>query len=87
MLNDARYIQELRKNLISLGILLVNGFSYNSDEDRDIMMVKKDALTMLRSKRTTSNINKLLGKTITGDVVLLKSDNDATKLGTWIWVI
>lgn len=34
MLNDVTYIIESTKNLISLNILLANGFSYNFDGDR-----------------------------------------------------
>lgn len=57
-LKDVRYIQELRNNMISLGILHKNGFSYSFDRDRDIMKVIKDMLILMRERRTTSNIYK-----------------------------
>jgi transposase InsO family protein len=79
-LTDVRYIPELRKNLISLGTLQANGYSYRSDGDRDILKVSKGALTVMRAKRTAGNIYKLLGNTVVGDVASVESDNDATKL-------
>lgn len=60
-LNDIKYIPEFRKNPISLGTVQENGFSYRSHRDRDILKVGKDALTVMREKRTISNIYKLLG--------------------------
>src|ERR1044072_32213 len=38
-LGEVRYVPELRKNVISLGILQVKGYSFKSDGDRDIMKV------------------------------------------------
>lgn len=68
ILSDVSYIPELRKSLIFLGTLLENGFFYRYDGDTDIMKVDKVELTMMRSRRTACNINKLFGNTIIGDV-------------------
>ena len=54
-----------------------NGFSYRSNGDMDIMKVNKGALTMTRARRTASNIYKLLGSTVAGDIVSTESNNDA----------
>jgi len=36
---DVEHISELRKNLISVGTLQANGFSYRIDGDRDTLKV------------------------------------------------
>lgn len=55
-LNEVSYILELRKNLISLGNLQTNGFSYKFDGDRDIIKVSNGAFTMMRARMTPGNI-------------------------------
>lgn len=79
-MNEIIYIPKLRKNLIFIGTLLTNGFSYRSDGDRDIMKVSKGALTVMGAKKTTSNMYKLLGNIIVCDVASVQSTNDVTKL-------
>lgn len=44
------------------------------------MMVNNGVLIVMRLKKTTSNIYKLLGNTVVGYVASVESDNDATKL-------
>ena len=44
MLCDVRHIPKLRKNLISLGTLQTNGFSYKTYRDRDTLKVCKGEL-------------------------------------------
>lgn len=58
-LNDVKYIQKLRKILISLGTLHKKGFFYMSDGDSNIMKVRKCALTVMREMRYAGNISKL----------------------------
>lgn len=79
ILNDVQYISELRNNLIFLGTLYENGFSYMSNGDRDIMKVKKGILYVMRANRITYNIYKLLGNNVIGDVASIEFDNDASK--------
>lgn len=79
-LTDVKYIPKLRNNLISLSTLQESGLSYRSEGDRDILKVDKGALTLIRAKKTTSNIYKLLHCTIAGNVALVELDDDATKL-------
>ena len=79
-LSEVRYVPELRKNLISLGTLQVNGFSLWLERDRDIMKASKDSVIVMWAKRIVGNIYKLLSFTIMGDVASVETDNDATRL-------
>lgn len=72
MLSEVHYVSELRKNMISLGTLKENGYSFFSDGDRDIMRIIKSKMTVITTRRTAGNIYKLLGGTIMGDVAYLK---------------
>ncbi|KAL6341882.1 hypothetical protein AAG906_038127 [Vitis piasezkii] len=65
--NTYRHVLDLRKNLISLGTLDCNGFSYKSTSE--VMKVSK-----------AGNIYKLLGTTIVGGVATVKSESDSTIL-------
>lgn len=67
-LTDLRYIIELRKNLISLGTLQKKCFSYRYDGDIYIMKVHKGVTTLMKARRTTVKIYKLLGNIVVGDV-------------------
>lgn len=67
-------------NLISLGTLQANGYSFRLDGDRDIMRISNGAMKVMVARRTTCNIYKLLGGTIMGDIEYIEIDNDATKL-------
>ena len=67
MLCDVRHIPDLRKNLISLGTLNYNGFSYKSTSG--VMKVSKGAMTVMKGQKLAGNIYKLLGTTIVGGVV------------------
>ena len=67
MLCDVRHIPDLRKNLISLGTLDYNGFSYKSISG--VMKVSKGAMTVMKGQKLARNIYKLLGTTIVGGVV------------------
>lgn len=60
-LSEVSYVPELRKHLICLGTLQVNGYSFRSDGDKYIMRVSKSANIMMGARRTACNIYKLLG--------------------------
>ena len=53
---DVRHVPNLRKNLISLGTLDVNGFNYKSVNG--IMKVSKGVLTAMRGQKLAGNIYK-----------------------------
>lgn len=65
------YISKLRKNLISIGSLQENGFSYKFGIFRDILKVRTGVFSLMREIRTVGNICKLLGNTIVCDVTSL----------------
>src|ERR1044072_5703622 len=74
------YVPELRKNLISLGTLQANGYSFKSDGDKETLKVSKGAMTMMKARRTPGNIYNLLGCTIVGDIASVESAAEATRL-------
>ncbi|KAL0301486.1 UNVERIFIED_CONTAM: Retrovirus-related Pol polyprotein from transposon TNT 1-94 [Sesamum radiatum] len=78
-LSDVRHIQDLKKNLITLGTLHKNGFIPKADEDRETIRIVKGALTVMKGKITTGNIYKLLGSTVVGGVHPIDSCDDNTK--------
>lgn len=47
----------------------------------DIMNINNDSFIVMRAKRNTCNVNKLLGSNIVGDVASVESDNYAIILG------
>ena len=75
---DVRHVHELRKNLISLGTLDCNRFSFKSTSG--VMKVSKGAMTMMKGKKLAGNIYKLLGTTIVGGVATTGSESDNTVL-------
>jgi len=77
---DVQHILELRKNLISLGTLQANGFTYKTDRDRNTLRVCKWMLTLMKAQHIVRNIDRLLGSTIIGRVASVESDDDATIL-------
>ena len=75
---DVRHVLDLRKNLISLGTLDCNGFSYKSTSE--VMKVSKGAMTMMKWQKVAGNIYKLLGFTVVGGIAIVKSELDNTVL-------
>ncbi|RVX11676.1 Retrovirus-related Pol polyprotein from transposon TNT 1-94 [Vitis vinifera] len=75
---DVRHVLDLRKNLISLGTLDCNGFSYKSTSG--VMKVSKGVMTVMKGQKLVGNIYKLLGTTIVGGVATAKSESDSTIL-------
>ena len=76
MLCDVRHVPDLRKNLISLGTLDCNGFSYKSTSG--VMKVSKGVMTVMKGQKLAGNIYKLLGTIIVGGVTTVKSESDST---------
>ena len=76
---DVRHVPDLQNNLISLGILDFNCFSYKSENG--IMKVLKGTMVMMKGQKIDGNIYKLLGSTILGGAVAItKSEQDDTLL-------
>ncbi|RVX19952.1 Retrovirus-related Pol polyprotein from transposon TNT 1-94 [Vitis vinifera] len=76
--NTYRHVPDLRKNLISLGTLDCNGFSYKSTSG--VMKVSKGVMTVMKGQKLAGNIYKLLGTTIVGGVATVKSESNSTIL-------
>ena len=75
---DVRHVPDLRKNLISLGTLDYNKFSYKSTSG--IMKVNKGIMTVMKGQKLARNIYKLLGTTIVGGVATVESESASTVL-------
>ena len=75
---DVRHVPDLRNNLISLGTLDCNGFSYKSTSE--VMKVSKGAMTMMKWQKLAGNIYKLLDTTIVGGIATVESESNSTAL-------
>ena len=80
VLSNVRHVPDLRKNLISLGILDDLGYPYSSNGG--IMKITKGASMMMKGQKV-STLYRLIGNTIMGRVVvatLMESSTYNTKL-------
>jgi hypothetical protein len=75
---EVRHIPEVKKNLISLGILDSNGYGYKSESR--VMKVTKGAMVVMKGQKSSKNIYKLLGNTVVGGIASVESDSDCTIL-------
>ena len=69
-LSDVRHVPDLRKNMISLGTLNYNGFSYKFIGG--VMKVSKGAMTVMKGQKLVVNIYKLLSTIIVGGVAICR---------------
>jgi hypothetical protein len=69
---DVRHVPEVEKNLISLGTLDSNGFSYKSEGG--VMKVVKGAMIAMKGEKNSKNIYKLLGSTVVGEAAFVESE-------------
>nr|GFA49972.1 hypothetical protein [Tanacetum cinerariifolium] len=80
-LTDVCHVPDLKKNLISLGVLDSKGFKYTSKNG--VLRVSKGALVVMKASKGTSSFYTLQGETIIGSAsvsCLEKSNSDLTKL-------
>ena len=80
VLSNVRHILDLRKNLISLGVLEDLGYSYTSKGE--IMKITKGALMVMKGQKV-STLYRLIGNTVVVRVAvttLIESSTDDTKL-------
>ncbi|GJU24648.1 transposable element [Tanacetum coccineum] len=80
-LTDVRHVPDIKKNLISLGVLDSKGFKYTSENG--VLRVSKGALVMMKATKGTSSLYTLQGETITGSASVScseKSNSYLTKL-------
>ena len=79
-LTDVRHVPQLKKNLISLGVLDLKGFKYTCKGGS--LRVSKGALVVMKGSKKTS-LYVLQGETITGSVTVScskKTSSDLTRL-------
>ena len=75
---DVRHVTEVKKNLISLGILGPNDYGYKSESG--VMKVTKDAMVIMKGQINSKNIYKLLGSIVVGGIASVESKSDCTVL-------
>jgi hypothetical protein len=80
IVTNVRYVPDLKKNLISLGILDYLGYGYSAKDG--VMKIAKGAMVIIKGKKI-GNLCKLLGDTVTGGATVSTSaepNNDKTVL-------
>ena len=80
VLSNVRHVPDLRKNLISLGILDDLGYPYSSNGG--IMKITKGASMMMKGQKV-STLYKLIGNKVIGRVTVttpVESNTNDTKL-------
>ena len=80
VLSNVRHVPDLRKNLISLGVLDDLGYSYSSKGG--IMKITKGALMVMKGQKV-STLYRLIGNTVVGRVAVttpVEYNTDDTKL-------
>ncbi|RVW71367.1 Retrovirus-related Pol polyprotein from transposon TNT 1-94 [Vitis vinifera] len=85
---DVRHVPDLRKNLISLGTLDYNKFSYKSTSG--IMKENKGVMTVMKGQKLARNIYKLLGHIGESGMMELHKRNllkgiETCKLDLYVW--
>ena len=75
---DVRHVPDLRKDLISLGTLDSNGFSYKYANG--VMKLSKGVLTVMKGQKLAGNIYKLMVTTIVGGAATVEPELDSTAL-------
>ena len=78
-LTDVRHVPELKKNLISLGVLDSSGHKFTGLNG--ILKVSKGALVVMKAQRV-GNLYKLIGKTQTNDTTLI---SEGVSGSTQLW--
>ena len=63
-LGSVRYIPTLRKNLISLGILDKNGYTFTSTAGK--LVITKGSHVVIKGEKLSNNLYRLLGDTVVG---------------------
>jgi len=80
-LSNVRHVPDLKKNLISLGILDSNGYKFSAEGG--VMRVSKDSLVVMKGKKADT-LYILQGSTVIGDdVVSMSEDSDLDTTRLW----
>jgi hypothetical protein len=73
-LYDVRHIPYFKKNVILLGILDRNEFSFKSEVG--VLKMSKSDMTVMRGQTLLGNIYRLLGTTVVGGVVIVEYESN-----------
>jgi len=77
-LKDVKYVPQIKKNIISVGVLEAHGLEFSS-RDR-IFKLLKDLIVMLKGIRR-NNLNYLKGNIVIGQLITsVDTNDDSTKL-------
>ncbi|GJT43737.1 retrovirus-related pol polyprotein from transposon TNT 1-94 [Tanacetum coccineum] len=79
---DVRLVPDLKKNLISLGVLDSKDFKYTSENG--VLRVSKGALVVMKATKGTSSLYTLQGETIIGSASVSCSEKSNSNL-TMLW--
>ena len=63
-LGDVRYVLGLKRNLISLGRFDILGYKYSARDE--VIQICRCSLMMVKGKKTSCNLYKLIGETLVG---------------------
>ena len=78
-LTEVRHVPELRKNLISMGVLDAPGYTFVVQDG--VMKVLKGILTVMKAKRLIGNLYEIEGKTeAIHAAIVLEATSDLTQL-------
>ncbi|GKA95288.1 retrovirus-related pol polyprotein from transposon TNT 1-94 [Tanacetum coccineum] len=81
-LTDVRHVPDLKKNLISLGVLDSKGVKYMSENG--VLCVSKGALVVMRATKGTCSLYTLQGETITcSDSVSCSDKRNSDLMKLW----
>lgn len=77
ILLEVKYISDLKRNLISLGMMDKNGYCYKAENG--VLKVIKGAMVVLKGN-LHQGLYVLQGSTVTGEVSVTESRSDRTQL-------
>ena len=84
--SNVRHVWNLKKNLISLGTLDANGYTYSSSGGK--FKICKDLMVIMRGEMLLNNLYKLLGDSISGGAAISTPENsEMTQLIYGIFVL
>ena len=81
-LTDVRYVPDMKRNLISVGVFDSNGYKISIDDG--ILKIVRGALLALKARKK-GNLYFLDGHTVTGKASICTSSNDGSSDGSMLW--
>ena len=81
-LTDVRYVPDMKRNLISVGVFNSNGYKISIDDG--ILKIVRGALLALKARKK-GNLYFLEGHTVTGKASICTSSNDGSSDASMLW--